>query len=151
MSSALKDWEAELPSAPKPVGNYTTFRRSENLAFTSGVVPFVDGKLQFTGKVAGQVSLREGYEAARTCALLTLSILKDALGSLLKVAQVLQMVVYVSSEDGFTDQPKVADGASDLLAEVLGDGGISTRIAIGVFELPLGSPVELSMIVELAG
>ncbi len=151
MSSDLKELEAKLPPAPKPVGNYATFRKSQNLAFTSGVVPIVDGKLQFIGKLGGNVSIQEGYEASRTCALLALSILKDALGSLSEVSQVLQMVVYVSSEDGFSDQPKVANGASDFLAEVFGDAGISTRIAIGVFELPLGSPVELSMIVELAG
>lgn len=146
----LEGWESKLPKAPSPVANYTTFTRSGRLAFTSGVIPVVEGKLTCTGKLGRQVSPEEGYRAARTCALLTLSILRESLGSLSKVTKVLQMVVYVSSEEGFIDQSKVADGASDLLSEVFGDDGIPTRIAIGVSELPLGAPVELSMIVEVA-
>ncbi len=146
----LKEWEARLPKAPAAVANYITFRRSGNLGFTAGIVPMVEGKLKVTGRVGREVSPREGYEAAKTCALLGLSILKNELGSLSKVSKVLQVVVYVASEEGFNEQPKVADGATDLLTEVLGASGRPTRVAIGVQELPLRSPVELSMVVELS-
>ncbi len=149
MPTTLEEWEARLPPAPRPVAKYVTFRRSGSLAFTSGVLPMVDGRLSHVGKLGDQVSVEEGYDAARSCALLTLSILRDALGSLSKVSQVLHMVVYVSSGDGFTDQPEVANGASDLLSEVFGDDGLATRVAVGVSGLPLGSPVEVSLVAEV--
>jgi enamine deaminase RidA (YjgF/YER057c/UK114 family) len=150
MPASLEEWESRLPRPPRPVANYVILRRSGSLAFTSGVIPVVEGRLQATGRLGGSVSVEEGYEAARTCALLTLSILKEGLGSLSRVSKVLQLVVYVASEVGFNDQPKVADGASDLFVEVLGDAGRPTRLAVGVSELPLGAPVELSTVVEVA-
>lgn len=149
MSPSLEEWESRLPQAPKPVANYVAFRRSGNLAFTAGVVPILEGKLQSRGRVGAEVSLEEGCEAARTCALLTLSILKDGLGGLKRISKFLQLVVYVASAEGFTDQPKVADGATDLLVEVFGGAGRPTRVAIGVSSLPLGAPVELSTVVEV--
>ncbi|MFQ5837748.1 MAG: RidA family protein [Thermoplasmata archaeon] len=150
MAPTLEEWEARLPRTSRPVANYAMFRRSGRLAFTAGVIPMVEGELQVIGKVGREVSLEEGYEASRTCALMALSILKEALGSLSRVSKVLQLVVYVASEEGFTDQPKVADGASDLLVEVFDEDGRPTRLAVGVSQLPLGAPVELSMVVEVS-
>lgn len=146
----LAEWEAQLPAVPQPVANYVTFRRSGALAFTSGVGPLVKGEVLHPGKVGGEVSLEAGYEAARVSALLSLSILREGLGGLAKIRRALQMVVYVASAEGFTDQPKVADGATDLLVEVLGPRGRPTRSAVGVYELPLGIPVELALTVEVA-
>ncbi len=116
--------------------------------FTAGVVPFHEGQLQFTGKVGKEVSVEEGYEAARTAALLALSILRESLGSLSNISRILQLVVYVASAPDFTAQAKVADGASDLLVEVLGEEGRPARAAIGVTSLPLDAPVELAFVVE---
>lgn len=143
-----EDWESRLPEVPAPVANYVTFRRSGQLAFTSGVGPISEGKPTVQGKLGGAVSLEEGYGAARTAALLALSILNHHLGGLDRLAQALQMVVYVASTPDFTDQPKVADGATDLLVEVLGDRGKPTRAAVGVPVLPLDIPVELTLLVE---
>lgn len=149
MAGDLEAWEARLPAVPAPVANYVTFRRSGGLAFTSGVGPLVEGKVLHPGKVGGDVSLEEGYEAARLAALLALSVLREGLGGLGRIERALQLVVYVASAEGFTDQPKVADGATDLLVEVLGEAGRPTRSAVGVYELPLGIPVELALTVEV--
>ncbi len=149
MAGDLEAWEAQLPAVPQAVANYVTFRRSGALAFTSGVGPLVGGEVLHPGKVGQDVSVEQGREAARVAALLALSILKEGLGSLSKISQALQMVVYVASAEGFTDQPKVADGATDLLVEVLGRRGRPTRAAVGVYELPLGIPVELALVVEV--
>lgn len=148
MPVTLEEWEARLPQVPKPVANYALFRRSGRLAFTAGVVPMVEGRLQAEGHLGEDLGVEEGYEAARTCALLALSILREHLGGLGKITQVLRLVVYVASAPGFHEQPRVADGASDLLVEVLGENGKPTRLALGLAELPLGAPVELAMTVE---
>lgn len=109
----------------------------------------VEGDLQFRGRLGGELGVPEGYQAARTCALLALSILQDRLGSLERIAQVSQMIVYVASGPDFLEQHKVADGATDLLVEVLGDKGKPARTAVGVAALPLGSPVEVALVVEV--
>jgi enamine deaminase RidA (YjgF/YER057c/UK114 family) len=150
MAPSLHEWEEKLPKMPSPVANYALFRRSGSLAFTSGIIPIVEGRLKATGRLGDEVDLEEGYELARTCGLLTLSVLKEGLGSLTRVSKVLQLVVYVASAKGFVDQPKVADGASDLLVEVFGDAGKPTRLAVGVSMLPLGAPVEISTVVEVS-
>ncbi len=142
------EWDKRLPDPPRPVANYVTHRKSDRLVFTSGVIPIVNGKTQFPGKLGEDVSVEEGYEAARTAAMSSLSVLRESLGSLSRVARVLQLVVYVASVPHFTDQPRVADGASDLLVEIFGDDGRPARSTIGVASLPLGAPVELSLVVE---
>lgn len=148
MAASLEAWEARLPPVPKPVANYALFRRAGRIAYTAGIVPIVEGRLQAEGHVGGDLSVEEGYEAARTSALLALSILRDHLGGLREIAQVLQARVFVASAPAFHEQSKVADGATDLLVEVLGESGRPTRLAVGVAELPLGAPVELSLTVE---
>ncbi len=148
MAPTLEDWESQLPPVPAPLANYTLFRRSGRIAFTSGVVPLVEGRLQAEGRLGEDLTVEEGYEAARTCALLTLSILREHLKGLDRIRQVLRAVVFVASAPGFHEQPQVADGASDLLVEVLGEAGTPARMAVGVAELPLGAPVELALTVE---
>ncbi len=148
MVPTLEEWERQLPRPPAPVANYHPLRRSGRLAYTSGVLPLIDGQLQAEGRLGESLTVEEGYEAARTCALLALSILQEHLKGLGRIKQVLRAEVYVASAPGFHDQPLVADGASDLLIEVLGDAGLPARVAVGVGELPLGAPVELALTVE---
>ncbi len=148
MSPGLEEWEERLPDAPTPVANYVTYRQSGRLVFTSGVVPISEGKPLLVGRLGEKVSVEEGYQAAREAALAALSIVRESLGTLARVARIVQLVVYVASAPGFTAQSKVADGASDLLVEVFGEEGRPTRSAVGVASLPLGVPVELSLVAE---
>lgn len=150
MSPDPEEWADRLPPVPEPVANYVTFRRSGALAYTSGVGPLSEGKPTVRGKLGADLSLEEGYEAARTACLQALSILRQHLGNLDRISQVLQLVVYVASSPDFTDQPKVADGATDLLVEALGERGRPTRAAVGVPVLPLDIPVELAVVCEVA-
>ena len=131
------------------MAHYTPLRRADRLAYTAGVVPLVEGHLQAEGRLGEALTVEEGREAARTCALLALSILREHLGGLAHIKQVLRAEVYVASAPGFHDQPRVADGATELLAEVLGDAGVPARVSVGVAELPLGAPVELALTVEV--
>jgi enamine deaminase RidA (YjgF/YER057c/UK114 family) len=119
------------------------------LAFVSGQVPISDGKPMWTGKVGHDLEVDEATEAARRCALQLLAALREELGSLDRVARIVKVTVFVASAPGFTDQPKVANGASDLLVDVFGDAGKHARAAVGVAELPLGAPVEVELIAEL--
>ena len=139
----------ELPAAPSALAAYVPVRVVGRLAYVSGQVPLVDGVPLYPGKVGDTVTVEQGAEAARRCALQALSALRAALGSLDLVVGIAQLSVFVASAPGFTDQPKVANGASDLLVEVFGEAGKHSRIAVGVAELPLGVPVELAMIAEL--
>ena len=139
----------ELPPAPKPVASYVSVVVAGSLAFVSGQVGLVDGSLLHPGKVGGEVSIEQAQEAAQQCALQSLSALRAELGSFERVRRVAKVTVFVASAAGFTDQPKVANGASDLLADVLGDAGKHAREAVGVAELPLAAPVEVSLTVEL--
>jgi enamine deaminase RidA (YjgF/YER057c/UK114 family) len=123
---------------------------SGELAFVSGQVPIVDGEVLHPGHVGREVTLEQAREAARRCALQALAALKGALGSLDRVRGIVQVSVFVASAPGFTDQPKVANGASDLFVELMGDQGKHARAAIGVAELPLGVPVEVTLIAAIA-
>ncbi len=108
-----------------------------------------EGKLLWTGKLGAELDLEAGAEAARRCALQALSALRAELGSLDRVRRIVKVSVYVASDRGFTDQPKVANGASDLLVQVFGDAGRHARAAVGVAELPLGGPVEVEVVAEV--
>jgi enamine deaminase RidA (YjgF/YER057c/UK114 family) len=139
----------ELPPAPVPVAAYVPVRVSGGLAFVSGQLPFEDGVVMHPGRVGVEVTLDQARDGARRCALQALSALRDALGSLDAVTGVLQLVVLVSSAPGFTDQPKVANGASDVLVEIFGEAGRHARVAAGAAELPLGASVEVAMVAEV--
>ncbi len=138
-----------LPAVAAPAGSYVPARRSGSLVFTAGQVPFVDGKLAATGKVGAEVTAEDAAGIARICALNALAAI-DALVGLDAVTGVVKAVVFVASAPGFGGQPGVANGASDLLAEVFGEAGRHARSAVGVAELPLDAPVEVELIVEVS-
>ncbi len=149
IDSKLKDLGITLPEPPRPVATYDPAARSGNLLFISGQLPLVDGRLQKVGKLGSQFTLEEGQEAARRATLNALSVAKQHLGSLDKVSRVVRLGVHVASASGFTDQSRVANGASELLISVFGDSGRHARLALGATELPLGAPVEIELILEV--
>ncbi len=145
----LAEMGLSLPTPPKPVGAYVPFVESGNLVFTSGQLPTAEGKLAYQGQVGKDLSLEEGYEAARVCALNCLGVLKEALGSLDRVARVVKVTGFVNSGAGFQQQPQVVNGASELLGALFGSRGLHARAAVGVSSLPLGAAVEVEMLVEV--
>ena len=138
-----------LPGVAASVAVYVPAVRSGAHVYTSGQLPFVDGDLPVTGKVGAQVSVEQAQGLARTCALNALAAVNGLVG-LDSIVQVVRVVGFVASAEGFTGQSGVIDGASELLGEVFGDAGIHTRSAVGVAELPLGAPVEVEVAVEIA-
>ncbi len=140
----------DLPPAPAPVASYVPVRVAGELAFVSGQIPMQDGDVLHRGRLGADVTLEQGQAAARRCALQALSALRDALGSLDRVLGIVQVTVFVASAPGFTDQPKVANGASDVLVEIFGDEGRHARAAVGVAELPLGASVEVAVTARIA-
>ncbi len=140
----------ELPAPPKPVANYVPVVRVGDLLFLSGVLPSRDGQLIMTGKLGQNLSIDQGMEAARVAVLNGLSIIRQEAGSLDRVKRIIKMVGHIASAPGFTDQPQVLNGASDLLVLLFGDAGRHARVAVGAAELPRQAPVEIELIVELA-
>ena len=147
----LRTLGLELPPAPKPVGAYVPAVRTGNLVFVSGQLPLKDGKLIATGHVGREVTLEQAQACARQAALNALAVVAAETGGLQKVTRIVRLTGHVASAPGFTDQAKVLNAASELLAQVFGDAGRHSRAALGPAELPLGSPVELEMIVEVGG
>ncbi|MCP9440737.1 MAG: RidA family protein [Nitrospira sp.] len=146
----LQDLGVTLPPPPKPVANYVPAVRVGEWLFLSGVLPLQDGKLCVTGKLGDALSVEQGKEAARIAALNALAIVKAEIGSLDRVVRVVKVVGYVASAAGFTDQPQVLNGASDLLVAVFGDVGRHVRVAVGAAELPRQAPVEIELILQVA-
>ena len=146
----LEQLALELPAASTPVGAYVSAMRTGDLIVTAGQIPLKDGQLVAAGKVPTDVRLGDAQVAARQCVLNALAAVRTLTGSLDAIARVVRLNVFVASAAGFTDQAKVANGASELLVEIFGDAGKHTRCAIGAAELPLNAPVELDMIVEIA-
>lgn len=145
----LKQLGLELPAPPKPVANYVPVVRTGDLLFLSGVLPSRDGQLIMTGKLGQELSIEQGKEASRVAVLNGLSIIRSEAGSLDRVKQIVKMVGHIASAPGFTDQPQVLNGASDLLVSLFGDAGRHARVAVGAAELPRQAPVEIELIVEL--
>ena len=139
-----------LPPAPKPVGSYIPCVRTGRLVYVSGQLPTRGGELIATGHVGRDVSLETAQACARQAALNALAAVAAEVGGLRNVARVVRLTGHVASAPGFTDQARVMNAASDLMAEVFGDAGRHSRAALGAAELPLGAPVELEMIVEVA-
>ena len=137
-----------LPPVAAPVAAYVPAVRHGDLIMTSGQLPMVDGALVATGKVGAEVTPEQAKELARICALNALAAVASLVGSLDDI-QVLKVVGFVASAEGFTGQPGVINGASELLAAVLGDHGVHARSAVGVAELPLGAPVEVELTVAV--
>jgi enamine deaminase RidA (YjgF/YER057c/UK114 family) len=146
----LKELGIELPPAARPVASYVPVTRGAGLAFVAGQVPLEDGKPMVTGRVGESVSVEQGAELARRCALQALAALNEELGSLDMVRRILKVTVWVASAEGFVEQPKVANGASDLLVEVFGDAGRHARAAVSAPSLPLGAPIEVEVIADVS-
>jgi enamine deaminase RidA (YjgF/YER057c/UK114 family) len=139
----------EVPSVAKPVAAYVPAMRSGSLVFTSGQLPMVDGKLPATGKVGAEVDAEEAKQLAERCALNALAAVKAEIGELSRVRRVVKVVGFVASAPGFTGQPAVINGASELLGKVFGEAGAHARSAVGVAVLPLDAPVEVELTVEI--
>ena len=139
-----------VPEVVPPVAAYVPAVRTGSYVYTAGQVPLRDGTLVAEGKVGGAVSVEQATECAQQCALNALAAVKSLIGDLSQVTRVVKAVVFVASEPDFTGQPGVANGASDLLGQVFGDAGVHARSAVGVAVLPLDSPVEVELVVEVA-
>jgi len=137
-----------LPAPPKPVATYIPVVRTGDLLFLSGMIPLRDGALIISGKLGREVSVEQGYEAAKICLLNALAVIRQELGTLDRVKKVVRMVGYVASTAEFVQHPAVINGASDLLVKIFGDAGRHARVAIGAVALPLNAPVEIELIVQ---
>lgn len=149
IESKLQEMGLTLPEAPKPVAAYVPAVKSGGYVYTAGQIPLVGGELKYKGKVGGGVDEAKGYEAARVCALNCLSVIKSQIGSLDDIEQVVKVTGFVASAPGFNGQPKVINGASELLGQLFGDRGQHARSAVGVNELPLDATCEVEMIVRV--
>ncbi len=138
-----------LPPAPKSVANYVGSVQTGNLLFLSGKGPDLAGGRQWRGKLGAELTTEEGYTAARDTMLNLLAVVHEDIGALSRIRRIVKVLGMVNSVPDFTDQPKVINGASDLLVEIFGDRGRHARSAVGMASLPGGIPVEIEMIVEL--
>lgn len=145
IDARLAELGLELPQAAAPVAAYVPTVLAGGLLHVSGQLPFIDGAL-VTGRLGEDVSLEQGAAAAKACALMLLAQAKAALGSLDRIEQVVKLGAFINSTGDFTDQPKVANGASELMQAVFGDAGRHARSAVGVPVLPLGAAVEIDAI-----
>jgi enamine deaminase RidA (YjgF/YER057c/UK114 family) len=146
----LLDLGIQLPAAPTPFGTYVETVQTGNLLFFSGMLPVVDHKPKFIGRLGKEFDVQAGREAAYTAALSVLAAAKKHLGSLDRVTRVVRLGVFLATSGDFFDQPKVADAVSDLFRDVFGIEKTSVRLIIGVASLPFGMPVELDVIFEVA-
>lgn len=140
----------ELPSPPKPAGSYVPVVIEEDMVYVSGQIPFQSGTVPeiFVGKVTSVVNIEIAQDAARVCTLNALSHIKAALGGLDRIRKFIRLSGYVNSDPTFADQPRVINAASDMLADIFGDVGKHSRLAIGVSSLPLGSAVEIEFLAK---
>ena len=145
----LKQLGIALPPAPKPVATYVPAVRAGELLFLSGVLPMQNGQLAFTGKLGRELTIQQGMEAAKVAILNALAIASQELGTLDRITRVVKVVGHVASAEGFTDQPLVLNGASDLLVEIFGEAGRHARVAIGAAELPRCAAVEIEVILAV--
>lgn len=145
----LAELGLELPEVTAPVAVYVPTVRTGNLVFVSGQVPKKGDDLLYRGHVGANVTLEQAYECARQCALNALAAIKAEIGSLDRVRRVVKLLGWVNSAPGFNQQPQVINGASELLVQIFGERGQHARSAVSAHELPLDSPVELEMIVEV--
>lgn len=145
----LEELGLTLPEVVPPLAAYVPAVQSGNYVYVSGQVPIVEGKLAATGKVGAEVTPEQGADLARICALNALAAI-DSLVGLGRVVKIVKLTGYVASAAGFTGQPGVINGASELFGQVLGELGRHARSAVGVAELPMGAPVEVEVIAEVA-
>jgi enamine deaminase RidA (YjgF/YER057c/UK114 family) len=148
-SDRLADLGLSLPPVAAPVAAYVPAVRFEDVVYTAGQLPLVNGTLRAVGKVGAEVSVEEAVECARIAALNGLAAVVDLTGDLDVIRRILRVVVYVASASGFTDQPIIANGASQLLGDVFDEAGRHARSAVGVAALPLDAPVEVELMVSV--
>ena len=152
INNKLTQLGIKLPDPPAPVAAYVPYIQVGNYVYTSGQLPFIAGKEKITGIVgysANSISTDAAKELAKNCILNTLAVLQTALGSLDSVEQIIKLSGFVASKPDFLDQPKVINGASELLNDIFGQAGKHARSAIGVASLPLGAPVEIELIAKV--
>lgn len=145
----IKELGHELPEAPKPLAAYIPAIRTGNLVFTAGQLPLVKGTLKYKGKLGSEVSDSDGKKAAEYSCLNCLSVIKSIAGSLDNIKQIIKVSVFVNCTTEYTNQPEIANGASELLVKIFGEKGKHARSAVGVSQLPKGSPVEIEIIAEI--
>lgn len=145
----IKELGFEVPEAPKPLAAYVPALIINDLVFTAGQLPSIKGELKFMGKIGKELTEEAGKKAAEICALNCLGAIKGVIGNLDKIDRVVKLTVFVNSAERFTSQPKVANGASELIGKIFGEMGKHARSAVGVSELPLDAAVEIEMIVKL--
>ena len=146
----LREFDIALPSPPTPFGAYVETVKIGNLLFLSGMLPVVGHKPQYVGRVGGALTAEDGRMAAKIACLGALSAAREYLGSLDKITGVAKLGVYIATEGDFRDHPKIADGASELLVKIFGAEMLSARVVLGVASLPLGMPVEIELVFEIA-
>lgn len=147
VAQRLADLGLVLPQVPAPVAAYVPVVRSGAMIYTSGQLPFVQGQLLHAGLVGAEIDVEQAVECARVCALNALAAV--ATQADLDHVRVIKVVGFVASADGFTGQPQVLNGASELIGQILGQHGVHARSAVGVAQLPLGAPVEVEVIAEV--
>ncbi|MEC4675761.1 MAG: RidA family protein [Nitrospirota bacterium] len=145
----LKDLGIELPAIPAPLGSYIPFVKTGNLIYISGMLPLKDGRLMKTGRVGESVTIVEATREAGNATINALAVLKSATGSLDNVIKCVMISGFIASAQDFTEQPKVLNGASDLIFDIFGDSGRHARVATGVNVLPMNAPVEIAFIFEV--
>jgi enamine deaminase RidA (YjgF/YER057c/UK114 family) len=145
----LRDLGIQLPAAPTPLGTYLEAVQTGRLLFLSGMLPVVDHKPKYVGRLGKELDAEGGRDAVYTAALNALAAAKQHLGTLDRVTHIVRLAVFISTSGDFFDQPRVADAASDLFRDIFGDGLTGVRSVVGVASLPLGLPVELEVILEV--
>ena len=150
IDARLQELGITLPDAPAPAANYVPFVVQGDMLYISGQLPMTGGKVVHGGQLGGGVSIEDGAAAARLCALNILAQARAAVGDLDRVTRVVKLTGFVNCTADFTDQPKVVNGASDLMVEVFGDVGRHARAAVGNVSLPLGAAVEVEAILAIA-
>ena len=148
--SRLKELGLQLPAAPTPFGTYVEALQNGTLLFLSGMLPVVDHKPKYIGRLGKELDAEAGRDAALAATLVALAAARECLGSLDRITRVVRLGVFMATSEDFFDQPKVADGASNLLRDIFGSDKVPVRLVIGVASLPLGMPVELELIFEIA-
>jgi enamine deaminase RidA (YjgF/YER057c/UK114 family) len=149
ISARLEELGIELPGVPEPVAAYVPAVLVDMWVYTSGQLPIVNGKMKYTGILGKDLGVEDAYKAARICCLNALAALNSVIANLDEVDRIIKVTGFVASAPGFIDQPKVVNGASDLLKQIFGDTGKHARSAVGVSMLPLNSPVEVELIARL--
>jgi enamine deaminase RidA (YjgF/YER057c/UK114 family) len=151
ISGRLAELGIALPAAPSPAANYVPFVTTGNLVYISGQLPMIDGTVQYAGCAGDAATIDDGYAAARLCAINVVAQLAAAVGDrFARVKRCVNLTVFVNATPAFTEQPKIANGASDLVVEIFGDAGRHSRAAVGVGSLPRGALTEVQAVFEIA-